>query len=121
MLISTVNYDSVIEASRRFTNLIYQYTAKFPKSENYNITNQVRRSSASITENVKLAERNHQHPVRALLYLTIAIGSGNETFHWVSLSSELHYLPDDETDKLKKEILSILEQLEALSNQDWRC
>lgn len=73
---------------------VYQLTAKFPKSEEYLIVNQIRRSSASICANI--AEGYTKRSKEYLRYLEISRGSLEETKYFLILSKDLGYLLSEE-------------------------
>ncbi|MXV14040.1 four helix bundle protein [Hufsiella ginkgonis] len=71
-----------------FVKVIYVETAKFPKSELYGLTSQMRRASASIPVNI--AEGCARKSDKELLqFLHISLGSASELDALVLLSAEL--------------------------------
>lgn len=72
----------------------YAITAKFPKSEIYGITSQIRRAAVSIPANI--AEGNGiQYRNNYLRHLTIAHGSLMELETHLMISQRLNYVSDE--------------------------
>src|SRR5436190_18912963 len=84
----------VWEKAHSFTLKVYECTKLFPKEELYSLTNQIRRSSASIAANIaegcgKNSKQEFAH------YLNIALGSANESEYFLILSKDLKYLVEE--------------------------
>ena len=87
---------------------IYKLTEKFPKSELYGLTNQMRRSAISISSNI--AESYHRlHDKEKRQLLSIAFGSGAELESQLEVSKELFSdLDYDVSVQLLEETMKIL-------------
>jgi len=73
-----------------FSVLIYQETDHYPKSEQFGITNQLRRASSSISANI--AEGFGRRSIKDKFHFyTIAYGSLLESKSFLHLSSKLGY------------------------------
>lgn len=89
----------VWEESHQATLLIYKITAKFPKSELYGLTSQIRRSASSIPANI--AEGFYRNTTKELVkFLYNARGSCGETIYHLILARDLDYLERKEFDNL---------------------
>ena len=75
---------------------VFRLTKKFPKEEMYSLTDQVRRSSRSITANITegWSKRNYENIFRKHLY--DALGSCDETRVWLDYALECKYILPDE-------------------------
>ncbi len=83
----------VWEISHKLTLNIYQISQNFPKEEIYGLTNQMRRSAASIPSNISEGcGRNSK--AETIQFLNIAIGSMCEPEYQLLLSHDLHYIND---------------------------
>jgi|TARA_Y100000310_G_scaffold290927_1_gene318467 four helix bundle protein len=82
---------------------IYQLTSKFPKSEKYNLTAQLRRAATSISSNIAEGASKHTS-VDFQRYLYQAYGSLKEVESQLLLSKELKYLLVRDFQPLAKEI-----------------
>ncbi len=93
---------------------VYAETTRFPDSEKYGVTSQIRRSTVSIPAN--LAEGFGKRSVKDFLrYCLIANGSLQETSYLLLLSKDLGYLNDEQyepLDSLAGKVGSLLGGLE---------
>lgn len=79
---------------------IHKKSAGFPKTEEYGLTSQLRRSSKSICANI--AEgfgRQQQSRPEFKRFLMLAIGSANETQVWLDYCLSLNYINQEEWTK----------------------
>ena len=82
---------------------VYKETNGFPKSEQFNLISQLRRSATSIPTN--LAEGCGKYSQSDFAnYLQIALGSSNEVDYLLLLAHELGYLKDDPYKKLDLQV-----------------
>lgn len=103
----------VWEKAHEFTLGIYETTKSFPKEEIYSLTNQLRRSAASIPANI--AEGcGKNSKLDFANFLNIALGSANEAEYYLILSKDLKYLSVENFDTLFKIINEIKAMLIAL-------
>ena len=92
--------------------MVYEKTKSFPKEEIYGITNQVRRSAASVSANI--AEGfGRKSPKDKLHFFVIAYGSLLETKNFLYLSGRLKFISEDDPDELMKETTSCQKLLNA--------
>lgn len=77
-----------------FVSRIYKVTEKFPKTEIYGLTSQIRRAAVSIPSNVaEGAARSSDKEFIQFLY--IALGSLSETETQIVIASKLNYIIND--------------------------
>ena len=87
--------------ARELTPAVYGASGGFPKSEQFGLTNQLRRSAASVAAN--LAEGYGRRSKGELhRFSMIANGSLEETRYFVILARDLGYLPADKSSALLK-------------------
>jgi len=79
---------------------IYKITAKFPQSEIYAITSQLRRATSSIPANI--AEGCVKSKPIFLNHLSIAQGSLEETKYFIILAHDLGYIHESEFNELSE-------------------
>ncbi len=98
----------VWQKSRDLAVAIYRLTDRFPKSELYGLTNQMRRAVISISSNI--AESYHRfHTKEKQQFLAIAFGSGSELESQIEIAKVLFpNLDYQEIEKLLSEIMKIL-------------
>lgn len=103
----------VWQNSLNFVDLIYQITNKFPKTELYCLTSQIRRAAISISSNIAEGSTRNSFKDQAR-YTEIAFGSLIELLNQLIISNRLHYINIEELNTLKNEIGIISRQLNAL-------
>lgn len=103
----------VWEKAHLFTLKTYQETKSFPKEELYSLTNQLRRSAASIPANIAegCGKKSNQELAH---YLNIALGSSNESEYFLLLAKDLNYLPIEKYEVLNQLINEVKGMLIAL-------
>src|SRR5882762_9511859 len=81
------------------TVAIYERTRSFPKEEIYGLTSQLRRASYSVPANiVEGSARETKKDYLHFLYISRA--SLSETQYFIHLARRLHYLDDEEAERL---------------------
>jgi four helix bundle protein len=95
--------------SHRFVLDIYRITQKFPKSEIFGLTSQMRRSAVSIPANLAegYARKGKKDKIR---FYNIAEGSINECRYYILLSKDLSYSIDNNLIDKLNEISKMLKQ-----------
>ena len=71
---------------------IFQLSKKFPKEEQYSLTDQVRRSSRSVGANLAEAWKKRRYPAHFTSKLTDSDGELGETVHWLETSLACEYI-----------------------------
>ena len=97
----------------RFSIEIYQTTAGFPLTEQYGLTNQLRRSAASVPANI--AEGYGRDSTKNYIqFLRIARGSLNETETFLFIAFGLKYIDKNILDGLLQHTAEIGKMLNSL-------
>lgn len=98
----------VWQKSRDLAVEVYKLTEKFPKSELYGLTNQMRRAIISISSNI--AESYHRfHAKEKRHFLMIAFGSGSELESQIEIAKVLFPgLDYKKSEDLLLEVMKIL-------------
>lgn len=98
----------VWQKSKDLTITIYKLTEKFPNSEIYGLTSQMRRAAISISSNI--AESYHRfHPKEKNQFIAIAFGSGSELESQIEIAKNLYKdLNYKESELLVQEVMRIL-------------
>ncbi len=103
----------VWEKSRQLTLLVYSFTKTFPKDEIYGLTNQMRRSSASIPTNIaEGCGRDSQ--AELIRFLSLAMGSSSELEYQIFLAHDLHYMDDTRFLEISSRLNEIRRMLNTL-------
>ncbi|RJR42819.1 MAG: four helix bundle protein [Deltaproteobacteria bacterium] len=98
-----------------FVKEVYLITAKFPSTEIYGLTNQIRRAAVSIPANIAEGQgRNSSKEFRQ--FLGIALGSVSELETHLIISNKIEYLSQDELDPLLVNLDDFRKMLKSLSN-----
>lgn len=90
---------------------IYKQTENFPRAEQFGITNQIRRASASVPANISEGFGRVTAKDKIQFY-TIAYGSLLETKNFVYLSAELGFI----NPSIKQELVDAATELQKLIN-----
>ena len=111
----TVNFEDleVWQQAIKLSKTVYQISSKFPKSEMYGLTNQIRRAVNSISANIAEGYGRRNLPEKAQFY-KIAYGSALETKNFIYLSVELGFYDSKLSDAVLSDIVVIQKGLNAL-------
>ena len=99
--------------------LIYELTSKFPKSELFGITSQMRRASVSIPSNIaegwgRKSSKEYQQ------FMSIAYGSTLELETQLILSKRLKLAEEQDFEKAEAVLLEVLKMLNSMTNKSRR-
>jgi four helix bundle protein len=104
----------VWQVSMELVKAIYQITAKFPSSERFGLTQQIRRAAISIPSNVAEGQfRNSSKEFKQ--FLSIALGSAAELETQLIIAREIDYLSVEESTFLLNILERIMKMLKKLS------
>jgi four helix bundle protein len=93
---------------------VYRLTNLFPRSEQFGMVSQLRRSAYSIP--ATLAEGYGRRSTKELLqFLAVANGSAEELRYFLILSKDLRYVSPQDEATLNSEITSIVQMMAALT------
>ena len=103
----------VWQLSRKLVREIYSLTKEFPIEEKFNLTNQLRRASVSVSSNI--AEGSSRSSLKdQIRFLEIAYGSLMELYTHVVISMDLSYIKEDQQKNVGLLIKEISNKLNAL-------
>jgi four helix bundle protein len=104
----------VWKLSITFVEDIYKITSKFPASENYGLTQQIRRAAVSIPSNIAEGQfRNSSKEFRQ--FLSIALGSSAELETQLIIANKINYLSSEELAPILNALEIIMKMLKKLS------
>ncbi|EDP69774.1 S23 ribosomal [Flavobacteriales bacterium ALC-1] len=96
--------------SRLLCSEIYGITSKFPESEKFGLTNQLRRASVSIPSNI--AEGSSRKSKKDFSrFLQISIGSAYEIETELLISCDLKFISDDKLKPILSELNEIIKMI----------
>ena len=81
-------YQKAFEQAMR----LFEITKRFPKVEQYSLTDQIRASSRSVCTNIGEAWRKRRYPAHFVSKLTDADAEATETMIWLDFSLECGYI-----------------------------
>ena len=103
----------VWQKSHSITLDLYKATASFPKHELYGLTSQLRRSAASVPQNV--AEGcGRGSGLDFARFLQIALGSASETEYHILLAADLGYFDASLARQLEDRVIEVKRMLSSL-------
>ena len=104
---------TVWQKAHELTLATYRLTEKFPRSEQYGIVSQLRRSAASVSANI--AEGFGRRTTKELLRcLQISRGELEETRYFLILSRDLHHISPAEFESMNSRCDSVGQLINAL-------
>ena len=74
---------------------IFKITKSFPKEERYSLTDQIRRSSRSVSSNIAEAFRKRRYEKAFISKLSDSEGEAAETQVWLEFSINCDYIDDN--------------------------
>lgn len=75
---------------------IYNISKKFPKEETYSLTDQMRRSSRSVSANLAEGYRKRVYPAYFLSKMVDCDGENSETQVWLDFAAACSYITEEE-------------------------
>src|SRR5437016_3241635 len=96
---------------------LFAASKRWPDTEKFALTDQIRRSSRSIGANIAEAWAKRRYPAHFLSKLTDSDGELQETVHWLGSAFACQYLTQTEHGDLIAEALRIGKQLGSMINE----
>lgn len=90
---------------------IYALTKSFPREELYSLTDQIRRSSRSVSANISEAFRRRKYPKSFCNKLNESEAEAAETQNWLDYSLACSYISKEIHSELDKEYENIIGKL----------
>ena len=103
------SFDSAME--------IFEISKSFPKEETYSLTDQIRRSSRSVSANLAEAFRKRKYPKYFISKIVDCESEAAETQVWLKFSYKCQYASESKMKDLIKEYDEILAMLVKMRNQ----
>ncbi len=91
---------------------IFEISKSFPKEETYSLTDQIRRSSRSVSANISEAYRKRIYPKHFKSKLTDSDAENSETQTWLEFSYKCNYI----SESTYLELFSVSEEVGKLIN-----
>ena len=103
----------VWKRSHALTLELYRVTTSFSANEQFGLTSQIRRASASIPANIAEGSGRVGKPELAR-FLSIASGSASELEYHLILARDLNFIDNDTHTKLSDELIQIKRMIGSL-------
>jgi four helix bundle protein len=101
---------------------IFMISKDFPKEEKYSLTDQIRRSSRSVTSNLAETWAKKRYPKSFVSKLTDSLGEEYETEVWLDYSRDCDYINNETHDRILTEYDEVRKMLiSMISNPDKWC
>lgn len=104
------------QKSKDFAVKIYKVTEKFPNSEKFGLSDQLRRASVSIPSNIAEGFRR-RHPKEKIQFLRISYGSGAEVETQLIIAGGLGYVAGSDLLDLQSDLSQIMKMINVVINK----
>lgn len=105
----------VFQKAYKESLIVHKLTLGMPDIEQRSIADQLRRSSKSVCVNLVEGFGKQSHSKQEFKkYLSICIGSADETKIWLKYAKDLKYIEEKECDRLMEEFTNIAKMLSGL-------
>ena len=81
---------------------IFNISKLFPKEEKYSLTDQIRRSSRSVSANLAEGYKKRIYPALFLLKMTDCLGENSETQVWLEFAFHCNYIENEKYQEMYK-------------------
>ena len=99
-VIQSVKDLKVYQMAYQLAMEIFEITKKFPKAEAYSLTDQMRRSSRSVTINIREGYAKRKYEQVFIRHLNDSLGSSEETRGWLDFAKDCMYITKNEHKEL---------------------
>ena len=91
---------SAYKQAFQMANLVFRLSKLFPKEETYSLTDQIRRSSRSVTAQFAEGYRKKRYPLHFVAKMTDADGENAETQVWLDHAVACEYVTQRDIDPI---------------------
>ncbi len=106
----------VYQKAYKLAMIIFEITKNFPKEEKYSLTDQIRRSSRSVTSNMAESWAKRRYERVFINKLTDSLGEKNETEVWLDYSRDCKYISIETHYELTEEYKEVGKMLVSMIN-----
>ena len=104
----------VWQRGRALATQLFQISKSFPKEETYSLTDQVRRSSRSVTANIAEAWQKRRYEAAFINKLTDSAAEAAETQDWLMYTADCGYMEENLAQRLTNDYEGVLKTLNAM-------
>ena len=106
---------NVYQLSKELVRDVYSIISSFPKTENYALSDQIRRAVVSVPSNI--VEGTARSSVKEQIhFMEIAFGSLMETM--CQIAHDLDYITQEEMDKFEEKVVTVYKMLSAMQKSN---
>ena len=95
---------------------IFEISKSFPKEEKYSLTDQIRRSSRSVTSCIAESWAKRRYEKSFVNKLTDSLGEENETEVWLDYSKDCKYIQKETNERVLSEYDEVRKMLISMIN-----
>ena len=95
---------------------IFELSKKWPKEERYSLTDQIRRSSRSVCENIAEGWRKRRYPAHFVSKLSDSDSEAGETEVWLDFAFNCGYMEQNDHSELRDDYDHICRMLTTMMN-----
>ena len=106
----------VYQKAYKLANEIFEISKSFPKEEKYSLTDQMRRSSRSVTSCIAESWAKRRYEKSFINKLTDSLGEENETEVWLDYSKDCKYIQKEIHETLLSEYNEVRKMLISMIN-----
>jgi len=106
----------VYQKAYKLAMVIFELSKGFPKEEKYSLTDQIRRSSRSVTSNIAEMWAKRRYEKSFVNKLTDSLGEEHETEVWLDYSKDCGYIQKEVHENLFNEYLEVRKILISMIN-----
>lgn len=106
----------VFKTSYFLAKKIFELSKSFPKEEKYSLTDQIKRSSRSISVNISEAWSFRAYSKSFINKLTVSYGEMSETKVWLDFARDHDYISDEDYRKLYDKYDEVGKMLNSMIN-----
>ncbi|HCN49262.1 MAG TPA: four helix bundle protein [Chryseobacterium sp.] len=108
---------NVYQKSFETARVIFELSKSFPKEELYSLTDQIRRSSRSVTANISEAWGKRKYEKSFIAKLTDSEGEARETQTWLQFAYACSYVNEEQYNNLLNQYNQIIGMLVNMMSQ----
>jgi len=106
----------VYQRARAAARQVFELSKKFPKEEQYSLTDQIRRCSRSVCGNLAEAWRKRRYPNAFVSKLNDCEGEAAETQVWLEFAVDGKYIDRESARQLYRDYDEVISMLVAMAN-----
>ena len=99
-MIQSVNDLKVYKKAKQLAMQIFELSKSFPNEEKYSLTDQIIRSSRSVSANIREGYAKRKYKNVFIRHLVDSLGSSEETREWIDYAFNCSYISEKKKNEL---------------------